>query len=178
MRGLCQRERIGYSKVTKKFRDFCHRDKVNGRCGQNFCTSQLIIFIIAISKLGFRARRLRQIRSYRRRESKVELGYNAFIATREIIMSSINSPNFASPYSDGVPADSFQFSLAAGISGNVALNLLLQELDIGLWQPEILASLMTMPKTTVNENDGLILRQNNIRIARQFSDLYTEPQAS
>lgn len=173
MRGLRQRERTVYSKVTKTFRDFCHRDKVNGRCGQNFYISQLIIFIIAISKLGFRFGsygRFAHVGVERVRLSWVD---NAFIATSEIIISSINSPNFASPYLDDVPADSFQFSLAAGISGNVSLNLLFQELDIGLWQPEILAFLMTMPKTTVNENDGLILRQNNIRIARQFSDLNT-----
>jgi|GEM_PF-2841622 len=52
--GLRQRKRTAYSKVTKTFRDFCHRDKVNILHGQNCCISQLIIFIIAISKLGFR----------------------------------------------------------------------------------------------------------------------------
>jgi hypothetical protein len=33
---------------------------------------------------------------------------------------------------------------------------------------------MTVPKTAVDENDLLISGQNNIRIARQFSNMQTE----
>lgn len=72
----------------------------------------------------------------------------------------------------------FQFRFVADITGNITLYLLFPELDIGLWQTEILATLMTMPKATVDENDSLVFWQNNIRGSRQFSDLNTETQTT
>lgn len=52
------------------------------------------------------------------------------------------------------------------------------ELDIGFWQTKILATIMSVPETSVDKNDSLVLWQNNIRCARQFSDLNTEPQTT
>lgn len=54
--------------------------------------------------------------------------------------------------------------------------LFFPEFDIGFWQTEILAALMTMPKASVDKNDGLVFGQNNIRIARQLPDLNTKLQ--
>lgn len=63
---------------------------------------------------------------------------------------------------------SFQFCFVMDISGNVAFNLPLTKFNIRLWQTRMLAALMTMPETTIDENDGLVFRQNNIRIPWYF----------
>lgn len=99
---------------------------------------------------------------------------NAVIQLFKILLSPFNSFDFTLLYSDYSPTKGFQFRFVADISGNIAFNLLFPEFNIGLWQPEILTSFMPMPEASVDENDGLVFLQNNIRSARQFSDLNTE----
>ncbi len=72
------------------------------------------------------------------------------------------------PDADYSPSKGFQHSFVPDIASDIAFNLFLPELDIGLWQPEILASLMTMPEATIHKNCRLILWQDNIRMPGSF----------
>lgn len=99
---------------------------------------------------------------------------NAVIKTIKIGFSSRNHFDFALPDTDDTPAKGFQFGFVTGVPSYIVLNLLFPEVYIRLWQPEIFTVLMSMPEASVDENDGLILWQDNIRIARQLSDLHTK----
>ena len=103
---------------------------------------------------------------------------NAVKQLFKIFLPLRNSFDFTLPYPDYSPSKGFQFSFVADISGNVAFNLFFPKFDIGFWQTEILAVLMTMPKSSVDENDGLVFRQNNIRLPWEFFDLNTKPQTT
>ena len=103
---------------------------------------------------------------------------NAVIKVFEIFLSLCYGLDFTLPYPDNAPSKGFQFSFVTDITGNITLYLLFPELDIGLWQAEIPAILMPVPEASVDENDGLVLRQDNIRISQQLPDLNTETQTA
>ena len=81
---------------------------------------------------------------------------NAVIQSFKIFLALCYSLDFALPYSDDTPSKGFQLGLVTDIAGNIALNLRFPKLDIGLWQPEILATLVPMPEASIDKNDGLV----------------------
>ena len=71
------------------------------------------------------------------------------------------------PNSDAVPTHLCQFLLLFLVPFLVPLNLLLPKVGIRLWHPEVLASIVSMPKASVDKHARAVLAQYNIRMARQ-----------
>lgn len=92
----------------------------------------------------------------------------------EIFLSLCYGLDFALPYPDDTPSKGFQLAFVTDIAGNITLYLLFPELNIGLWQSEIPATLMPVPEASVDEYHGLVFGENNIWIAWQLPDLNTE----
>ena len=100
------------------------------------------------------------------------------IQTLEIFLLSSNFSYVTFPYADYPPPERFQFVFVADITGNIILYLLFPELNIGFRQTIILTPLMSVPETTVDKYDSPVFGKNNVRLARQLSDLNTKPQTT
>ena len=60
------------------------------------------------------------------------------------------------------------------IIGNIPLELLFPEDPVAFGHRGIFTAFMPVPETAVDEDDGFILRQNNVRLAGQGADILPE----
>lgn len=102
----------------------------------------------------------------------------AGIQSVKILLPSRYRPYVAFPYSYHPPAQRLKVCFVACITGYVALYLLPPEIDIRLRQPEIPATLVAVPETSVDKNNRLVFRQNNVRPPRKFLTLNPIAQTS
>ena len=72
----------------------------------------------------------------------------------------------AFPNLNDVPSQPTQSYAVTGVTILVALNLLLPEARVGLWQPEVATALVSVPEATVHENHGAIAPQHNVWTTR------------
>ena len=86
--------------------------------------------------------------------------------------------NLAFPDKNDLPAKFFQFGLLEFVSFDISPELFFPELLVGRWHCCLRTSFVSMPKTTVNENNCLILRQDYIRLSRKIFHMQTKTIAS
>ena len=65
------------------------------------------------------------------------------------------------------PSGEFEINIVGIVTSNIHRDLMSPEINIRLWQTEILAPLMPMPKTSIDKNHSLIFSKDNIRRSRQ-----------
>ena len=74
---------------------------------------------------------------------------------------------FAFPDGDGSPSHECQFVAYFVVSLLVTLDLVHPKLGVGLWHSVILASFMSMPETSVDEDASAVLAQDDVGLTRQ-----------
>jgi hypothetical protein len=83
----------------------------------------------------------------------------------------------AAPNGNYFPSCFFKGDSFGFISGNVSVYFVKPPLGFGFGYNVIPAVFMSVPKTTINKNYSFILRQNDIRFARQFCIMQPEPKS-
>lgn len=81
----------------------------------------------------------------------------------------------ARPDDDYLPTGVHQFVVVPLVTFAVTGYLCLPEVGVGLWQDKLLATLVTVPKTTINEDSRSILAHDDVRFAGHALDI--EPVA-
>lgn len=84
---------------------------------------------------------------------------------------------FAFPDHDQIPAELLQLFSRISIPLDIPLEFLLPEFRIRGWRRRLSASRMPMPETAAHLDYCLVLRQDNIGMARQIFDMKTETEA-
>ena len=77
-----------------------------------------------------------------------------------------------------MPAQLTQLAGVFPIIGNIALKFLLPPFGAGFWGGGLFATPMPMPEASVDEDDGFVFRQNNVRFAGQGGHVLAEAVAS
>lgn len=85
---------------------------------------------------------------------------------------------FTFPNCDDVPSHFFQLLLIVLITFSVSVELLLPVINIGFWHLGILTPFMQMPETSMNKNNSIIFRQDNIRTSRVSPIIFSKPKSS
>lgn len=88
------------------------------------------------------------------------------------------SPCHALPDDENPPSELEELFDRCLIPSYVFVNLLLPEVGVRLGKPKICASFMPVPEATIDEDHGPMLRQNDIRAAREIAPMQPEPEAS
>jgi len=70
-----------------------------------------------------------------------------------------------------LPAGIHQFVVNPCIPSSIPFYLVLPESGVGLWQDELLATLVTVPETTVDEDSRSVFAHDDIRLARHTLDV-------
>lgn len=96
---------------------------------------------------------------------------DAPIKSVESRLSLRNGLDFALPYTYGPPTECGKFGFCPEVALDIATYLLLPELDISLGEAIVAATLMAVPEAAVHEYDGLVLRQNYVRLAGKTIDI-------
>lgn len=103
---------------------------------------------------------------------------DGLIEAVEIGVTAGDGSDVAFPHADHPPPHGFQLGFVAGVARHVALDLLTPEFHIALRQTVIAASFMAVPEAAVDEDDGLVFRQNDVRASGQFPCLDPESQST
>lgn len=72
------------------------------------------------------------------------------------------------PYGGYTPAKLAQHFDVSPVTSNIAHELVLPELPVGLWGCCVPATFVPMPETTMDENDGSVLWKDEVRSAGQL----------
>lgn len=75
--------------------------------------------------------------------------------------------NFAFPYNENLPAQSLQKLVISNVTGHIGLEFSLPEFDVAAGNSGLSATRMLMPETSVDEDDGFVTGQNNVRLSRK-----------
>ena len=84
---------------------------------------------------------------------------------------------FAFPDHDGTPAEFAKVAAVAGVAGDVGLELVAPEFAAGLGGGRALAVLVAMPEAAVDEGDGGMPGQHDVRGAGKVAAVETEAVA-
>jgi hypothetical protein len=87
------------------------------------------------------------------------------------------SGKFTLPDDDYSPAGCFERVSILLVPLDVASELRFPELDVAFRGVALLATLVSMPETSMNENDGVATSEDNIRLAGERLDVQTKPEA-
>jgi hypothetical protein len=85
------------------------------------------------------------------------------------------SGKFTLPDDDYSPAGCFERASVLLVPLDVASELCLPELDVAFRGVALLATLVSMPETSMNENDGIATAEDDIRLAGERLDV--QPKA-
>lgn len=80
----------------------------------------------------------------------------------------------AFPHNNDLPAKLLQFPLVAFVPFHGALEFLLPEILSALWGVGVLAVFVSVPVTTVDEDNGSVFWQDDIRLSRQVFSMETK----
>ena len=86
--------------------------------------------------------------------------------------------DLALPDAEDTPAKGLQLGFCADVSGYVVVDLVLPEINIGFWETEVFAAFVAVPEASVDKDDRLVFRQDDIGIAGKFTHLHTKTQAT
>lgn len=83
----------------------------------------------------------------------------------------------AFPYGQNPPTGLLQLRLLFQVTLDRSAELFLPELRAGLRRGRIGASFMPMPEAAMDEDDGPVLRENDVRFPRQVRNMQLETEA-
>ena len=86
--------------------------------------------------------------------------------------------DIAFPDSNHFPSGKTEVNIVGIVTGYIHGYFVSPEVNVRFRQSEIFASLMTMPKATVDENNRLIFLQHNVRRSGQFTVVDTIAQTT
>lgn len=84
---------------------------------------------------------------------------------------------FALPHHDDIPAHLPQFLLLPCVAFNVSFEFMIPEFPVGCRSACIPATLMPVPEAAVDEYNGLVLWQHDIRMSRISPVVFSESQS-
>ena len=104
-------------------------------------------------------------------QPRLELGESSFEFALELFLIA----GLAFPHCEHSPADLPQMSGVASISFRISRSLCVPELGICLRSDSAESTLVHVPEATVNEDDGPMLWENDVRASRQIADVQPVP---